>query len=425
MRILRVVLVVSCMLFTLHAGAQERDLFEEAPYSASFGLGYIGYEGDEQVQDAPFLFMRLGYDLNPRWTVEGDLNIMPSLPANKYEDLSPEDRASRKPLDSDPWAVRLGLNALFHLRNTEDLHFDPYLTAGVGLIHYSEELLDGSEDFMVVGGGGLFYHFNDEWAIRGDARAVIAGVHTEANMLYTLGLNWRWGAAIPPQYVLVGGELDSDGDGLSDDQEKELGTDPYNPDTDDDGLSDGEEVNQYKTDPLNKDTDMDLLLDGDEVFNHGTDPLDADTDDGGVRDGHEVLEDHTQPLDGTDDLMMFELRIEFDYDKAVIRNADYDELDIIIKTLQRDPEATAVVEGHADKRPKSSRKYNLDLSERRAKAVARYLSDVGGISTDRFEVKGFGFDRPLVPNDSEENMQRNRRTEIYIRQGHQQIEMTN
>jgi hypothetical protein len=58
---------------------------------------------------------------------------------------------------------------------------------------------------------------------------------------------------------------DTDGDGLTDEEELELGTDPLNPDTDGDGLSDREEVKVYFTDPLNPDTDGDGYLDGEEV----------------------------------------------------------------------------------------------------------------------------------------------------------------
>ncbi len=54
---------------------------------------------------------------------------------------------------------------------------------------------------------------------------------------------------------------DSDGDGLTDDAERAIGTDPLNPDTDGDGLNDLEELG-VGTDPLNPDTDGDLIPDG-------------------------------------------------------------------------------------------------------------------------------------------------------------------
>jgi len=72
--------------------------------------------------------------------------------------------------------------------------------------------------------------------------------------------------------ILFGASVDTDKDGLPDVREKQLGTDPKNPDTDADGLSDGDEVLIWKTDPLNPDTDGDGYSDGTEVRN-GYNPL--------------------------------------------------------------------------------------------------------------------------------------------------------
>ena len=69
---------------------------------------------------------------------------------------------------------------------------------------------------------------------------------------------------------------DSDGDGLSNREEIELGTDPCNTDTDGDGLSDYDELNQYNTDPLEADSDGDTLNDGDELA-IGLDPNNPET----------------------------------------------------------------------------------------------------------------------------------------------------
>lgn len=65
--------------------------------------------------------------------------------------------------------------------------------------------------------------------------------------------------------------LDSDGDGLTDEEEKLLGIDPAEPDSDGDGLFDKEEIRIYGTNPLDPDTDQDGYLDGDEV-RHGYNP---------------------------------------------------------------------------------------------------------------------------------------------------------
>ncbi len=65
---------------------------------------------------------------------------------------------------------------------------------------------------------------------------------------------------------------DSDADGLSDTQEKRLGTDPLDPDTDHDGVGDFQEFHVYDTDPLDPDTDKDGMSDGDEI-KKGRNPL--------------------------------------------------------------------------------------------------------------------------------------------------------
>lgn len=66
---------------------------------------------------------------------------------------------------------------------------------------------------------------------------------------------------------------DSDGDGLSNAEEAELGTDPKLPDTDGDGITDFDEV-QGSTDPLAADSDDDGFEDGRELYSDSTDPND-------------------------------------------------------------------------------------------------------------------------------------------------------
>jgi hypothetical protein len=88
--------------------------------------------------------------------------------------------------------------------------------------------------------------------------------------------------------------LDSDGDGLGDLHEIQIGTNPNNPDTDGDGIPDGAEI-EIGTDPLDPDTDGDGIPDGVEI-DIGTDPTNPDTDGDGVPDGQEI-EDGTDPTD--------------------------------------------------------------------------------------------------------------------------------
>ncbi|HEV2109133.1 MAG TPA: thrombospondin type 3 repeat-containing protein, partial [Thermomicrobiales bacterium] len=90
--------------------------------------------------------------------------------------------------------------------------------------------------------------------------------------------------------------VDSDGDGLTDEEEVAFGTDPLNPadppapepvDSDSDGLTDAEEP-AIGIDPAVFDSDGDGLGDGSEISTHGTSPLLIDTDGDGIDDGTEI-----------------------------------------------------------------------------------------------------------------------------------------
>lgn len=92
------------------------------------------------------------------------------------------------------------------------------------------------------------------------------------------------GTTTPP----VSNLIDSDSDGLTDEEENVLGTNPNLIDSDNDGLSDYEEVKTYNTNPLLLDSDGDSLSDYEEVRVYRTDPKNNDSDGDGYLDGAEV-----------------------------------------------------------------------------------------------------------------------------------------
>jgi hypothetical protein len=95
-----------------------------------------------------------------------------------------------------------------------------------------------------------------------------------------------------------------------------VGLDPLGPDTDADGLTDGQELNTTHSNPVLDDTDGDGLGDGAEVNTHHSSPLITDTDGDGLNDRVEVGVYHSNPSfkdtdeDGFDDL--FEVNTGFD-----------------------------------------------------------------------------------------------------------------
>ncbi len=71
---------------------------------------------------------------------------------------------------------------------------------------------------------------------------------------------------------------------------------------------------------------------------------------------------------------------------------------------------TFIVEGHTD--PRGGYKRNQRLSWDRSNAVKRYLVEKFKIDPSRITTQGMGYSRPRFPNDSAENMQKNRRVEV-------------
>ncbi len=181
---------------------------------------------------------------------------------------------------------------------------------------------------------------------------------------------------------------DTDGDGLSDgDEVLVYGTDPLNPDTDGDGLSDGDEILRYRTDPLNPDTDGDGLSDYDEIYVYGTDPNNPDTDGDGFTDGQEV-EMGTDPLDPQDPVFITELlTVNFDFDRSNIDARAARKLSENIALLKDGPDYRVRVDAYTDHI--GGDQYNLRLSQRRANAVVRFYTE-NGISSDRIESRGLG-----------------------------------
>lgn len=87
------------------------------------------------------------------------------------------------------------------------------------------------------------------------------------------------------------------------------------------------------------------------------------------------------------------------------------ELDNLVTALNAYPSLVIEVAGHTDDTGDAAS--NLVLSAARAASVVKYLTD-RGISESRLRPRGYGDTRPLVPNDSEENRAKNRRTEFSI-----------
>lgn len=109
--------------------------------------------------------------------------------------------------------------------------------------------------------------------------------------------------------------------------------------------------------------------------------------------------------------MKFTPRILFQANSAIILPESYADLDIVYDVVKEWGNDKIEIAGHTDKRSTSKEKYNLLLSEKRAKAVADYLVKKG-LDAQRLVVKGYGFSQPIAENDPVNGNDANRRVEV-------------
>src|SRR5207253_4730271 len=103
----------------------------------------------------------------------------------------------------------------------------------------------------------------------------------------------------------------------------------------------------------------------------------------------------------------------FEYDSAALQPSAISQLQKLGTLIKRNPNATFTVEGYTDSFGTSE--YNLDLSQRRADSVKRYLVEAMGISPVQIETRGYGMTRfRTSPSGSIEEQSPNRRVEIVV-----------
>jgi OmpA-OmpF porin, OOP family len=128
--------------------------------------------------------------------------------------------------------------------------------------------------------------------------------------------------------------------------------------------------------------------------------------------------DYLTPV--TLDIMLDEIQINatsvlnnifFETDRFDLEEKSLTELQEVARFLSENPEIRVEIGGHTDNT--GSAAHNLQLSGKRAQSVSEYLIRLG-VAGSRLVQKGYGAEKPVKPNDSEEHRQANRRIEFKI-----------
>ena len=108
---------------------------------------------------------------------------------------------------------------------------------------------------------------------------------------------------------------------------------------------------------------------------------------------------------------VFELPILFDFDSSSIKPESFYIIDEIADQMLSNPRLKLEIQGHTDN--KGTIEYNQVLSDKRASIVMESIINKG-VERKRLRARGFGFSVPKLPNTTDENRSKNRRTEFHV-----------
>ncbi|MBK7107210.1 MAG: OmpA family protein [Ignavibacteriae bacterium] len=201
------------------------------------------------------------------------------------------------------WETNLiPLDFRFNFSPFQSQIYSPYIFCGIGLLRWNVTNLPSGEitkksgwDILIPIGAGIEFCINSKLLI--DLKGSYNFTSTDYLNNYDSKKNKDGFYSFSFGFTFVeGGNLsDSDGDGIIMKMEEEIGTNPNKFDTDDDGLSDGEEINLYFTNPLVPDSDKDNLTDFEEVKYFFSDPNSQDSDGDDILDFDEIDKFKTNP----------------------------------------------------------------------------------------------------------------------------------
>ena len=151
-----------------NAGAQDWD--DTDPMKFWLGAGAVFFQGDDVNYPGQLYEARLGYDIDPRWTIEGGLGGSPFMEGKDYPAPdSKEGTFNGRNSVGENWMLKANISALYHLDCERTDGWDPYLSVIAGTHFFGKRRQKDSNFEEFAGGGvGVAYWFDKDLALRLD-----------------------------------------------------------------------------------------------------------------------------------------------------------------------------------------------------------------------------------------------------------------
>ncbi len=319
-------------------------------------VGYFFFDDEtsNKADDGVYYGLGLGYQISKNFAIElnyarlGSEIINPLNNGNMLTDIEGLPRAVGQDLDLDMFRV----DGIFNLDFASG--WAPYLA--VGYARFEQDPQFGDDDDMINAGLGIRRALTPAISLRADARAFYNFDNEEVDYAANLGVFYAFGAKAPAPVI-------------EDPVIETTVADPCTLDDDGDGVNNCED--QCKDSPAGSNVETT---------------------------GCRILEVPKE----------IELKVLFDYDKAIVKSEYYEEIKQVADFMAKYPSTSTEIQGHTDSRGSDS--YNEGLSQRRAEAVHDVLINEYQIDPSRIRAVGYGESQLLVdPEVTEEDYQMNRR----------------
>lgn len=272
------------------------------------------------------------------------------------------------------------------------------------------------------------------WVGAGAGTRLTPGYAPDLRVMATVGYAFSISDVNPPSPTKrfkfkYDGQADTDKDGLPDDIDL-CPTEPEDnkppnpsdgcpglPDRDGDGIPDAKDQCPDEPEDFDKVDDRDGCPEDDPDKDGIADAQDACPKEPGDKNADAAKNgcpNFIRRISGSNEIQILK-KVEFATGKSTILQQSYPILDEVIRLLKVNPDIKLLsIEGHTDNR--GSDELNEKLSADRAKAVLDYLVSKGGIEASRLASAGFGPQRPIADNATNDGRQRNRRVEFIIKE---------
>ena len=419
-------------------------LYGGSSYLHSSQLNSLG--GEENA------FINIFGEIELTYNVTHSIGIMAHFGTGSVEGFASENSSGPQRVEVDFSAFGLGIDANLSLlgrfsNQPRLLKWSWHVYGGLGFIDYTNEVFNADQTSEVVididnflesaygwFGTGLRYRLNRridfetraKYNFTRDTRfdgvpdSNIAEADGDNYFQFLGGIRIKLGRQlisaswVDPKITIT--LLDSDGDGVIDNFDKEPDTPPgtlvygngVSVDSDRDGVSDDKDecpnevgVEELKGCPERTDKDEDGVFDD----------LDDCPNTPGPADNAGCPE--LEPVD-IQRLALLSKNIFFATGKSQIVSSSFASLNEIAQIISKYPEYKFYIDGHTDN--VGSADSNQSLSKKRSDAVVQYLISQG-VSSKSLVPRGFGEEQPAASNDNASGRQLNRRTEIKLASG--------